>query len=210
LPDNHTITFEDYKKVAAELGVETAAVIAVSKVEAPKGPFLASGLPPILFEGHVFWKELKKLGIDPKKYTAETYKGKYRSVLYQSWTKAYYIGGEREYGRLELASEIHHQAALKSASWGAFQIMGFNHAAAGYKTIDGFVEAMKHSAASQLRAFIHFIKANPRMYNALKNKKWEIFAESYNGSGYKQNAYDTKLAAEYKKAVKLVSESSQN
>jgi hypothetical protein len=203
MTEKNTISIDDYKLVAEELKVDPAAVMAIFKVEAPKGPFLPNGLPPILFEGHVMWKELMAIKDDPKKYLDPSMKGKYKTVLYPKWVKTYYVGGEKEYARLELASEINYQCALKSASWGGPQILGTNYKSAGFKTVEAFVEAMKKSAADQMKAFANFIKAHPRMYNALKNKNWVVFAENYNGPLQAQNNYSGKIEAEYNKAVKL-------
>ena len=49
------------------------------------------------------------------------------------WTKSHYEGGMGEYERLKKALAIHEKAAACSASWGLFQIMGFNYAACGCK-----------------------------------------------------------------------------
>ena len=45
------------------------------------------------------------------------------------WTKSHYKGDMGEYERLKKALAIHEKAAACSASWGLFQIMGFNYAA---------------------------------------------------------------------------------
>ena len=60
------ITEDDFRKAAALLDVELAALKAVEEVETTgRGGFLPSGKPRILFEGHIFWKQLKKRGINP-------------------------------------------------------------------------------------------------------------------------------------------------
>ena len=58
------------------------------------------------------------------------------------WDKSKYLGGVHEYKRLELAKEIDEECALKSASWGMFQIMGFNHLYCGCKDVFEFVKKM--------------------------------------------------------------------
>ena len=58
---------------------------------------------------------------------------------------------------------------------------------------------MYESEEKQLRAMCMFIKSNPKMFNALKKDDWVTFASLYNGSGYKQNKYDTKLQLAYNK-----------
>lgn len=64
-----------------------------------------------------------------------------RVFLYPKWEKGHYKGGMGEYDRLEQARKIHPEAADSSASWGMFQIMGFNYAACGKKSVESFVVA---------------------------------------------------------------------
>ncbi len=82
-----------------------------------------------------------------------------------------------QYGKLERATKLDKDAALKSTSWGAFQIMGFNHHAAGYPTVDAFVDAMKKSESNHLRAFVSFIKSNHALLSSLRKKDWPAFAK---------------------------------
>ncbi len=56
---------KDLIDLAKELKVEVAAVKAVYEVESSGRGFLTSGKPKILFEGHIFWKRLKKHGLNP-------------------------------------------------------------------------------------------------------------------------------------------------
>ena len=48
------LTDEDFKRAAATLNVEVAAVRAVAEVEAAGRGFLADGRPQILYEAHIF------------------------------------------------------------------------------------------------------------------------------------------------------------
>jgi hypothetical protein len=89
-------------------------------------------------------------------------------------------------------------AALKSASWGRFQIMGFNHLLAGHPTIDFFIDAMQRSEAAHLEAFGAFSKSTG-LTDSLKKKDWAKFAKGYNGPAYAGNMYDTKLEHAYSK-----------
>jgi len=133
------LTEEDFKRCAEILGVEVAAVKAVQEVETGgRGGFFAPGRPAILFEGHIFWSQLKKHGLNPEDYV----KGN-EDILYPKWTKSHYKGGIGEYERLKKALAIHEKAAACSASWGLFQIMGFNYAACGCKNLHGFSEIQR-------------------------------------------------------------------
>lgn len=191
--DSKALTDDDFRLAAQLLDVEPAALKAVKKVESGRyGGFLPSGRPVILFEGHIFWNQLKKRGLDPEKYR----KGN-EDILYPKWDKSHYKSGEAEYERLEKARKIHRDAADSSASWGMFQIMGFNHAACGEKRVSGFVDMMCRSELHQLLLSTRFIRSGG-MLPALQKKDWAGFAKRYNGPAYAQNNYDEKLAAAYK------------
>lgn len=174
------LTEDDFRLAALLLDCETAALKSVQKVEtAGRGGFLAAGKPQLLFEGHIFWRQLQLRKIDPAKYQTAN-----ASILYPKWTKTHYKGGIGEYARLEQARKINADAANASASWGMFQIMGFQYQLCGFKTVAQFVSAMCQSERSQLLAFCRFITKNPQMHAALQAKKWATFARLYNGSEY--------------------------
>ncbi len=91
-------------------------------------------------------------------------------------------------------------AGFASASYGRFQILGENYAACGYASSFDFAEAMARDEATQLRAFERFLTANG-LVRVLKARDWAAFARGYNGTAYRVNRYDEKLAAAYAKAV---------
>ena len=182
----------DLKAVANELGVELAVIKAVNEVESNGQGFLGNK-PKILFEGHVFWRQLKKNGLDPKDHVSGN-----ENILYRSWTREHYFGGAREHERLDKAKKIHENAALESASWGLFQIMGYHWKSLGYKSVKDFVRLMNKSEGEHLKAFGRFIVAN-NLSKYLKSRDWANFARRYNGPGYKKNRYDEKLAWAYNK-----------
>lgn len=195
---------KDLSDFADLYGLELAAVKAVNQIESSGKGFLAFGKPRILFEGHVFWKELKKREIEPNSFLNSLS----QDVLYEKWTKKYYRGGEGEYERMEKAAHISalpgtKEAAYCSASWGAFQIMGYNYKNLGYNSIDAWVSAMNDHEREHLAAFGKFIAmksiSGKKLIDWLKEKNWEKFAEGYNGSGYKKNKYDEKLRTTYQK-----------
>ncbi|MDR0338829.1 MAG: N-acetylmuramidase family protein [Desulfovibrio sp.] len=183
--------------MAAKLGVEPCALEAVRRVESNGDGFLPDGQPKILFEGHVFWRELKKRGLNPENYVEGN-----KDILYPKWTRQFYKGDAGEYARLERARAIDREAADRSTSWGAFQIMGNNYRACGYKTLAAFVEAMGRSASEHLRAACGFIRTN-KLDGALRDKDWEAFARGYNGPGYADNQYNVRLNKAYTDCVAL-------
>lgn len=189
----------DIIDLASALGLETAIIKAVNEVESSGRGFTLDGNPKILFEGHVFWKELQKKGIDPKALV----KGN-EDVLYQKWTTKFYKYGKSEYVRLEKAINIIKnnsavaEAAYASASWGLFQIMGYHYKSLGYKEIVEFIGANQLNEGEHLRMFGKFIEVNG-LVKYLKNKDWAGFAYRYNGSAYAKNKYDIKLKKAYEK-----------
>jgi len=202
---NHNSKFlseQDLINFANIFQLELATVKAVNEIESSGKGFLLSGKPKILFEGHVFWRELEKRGINPNDY----YNSNTANVLYKNWTKQYYVGGEGEHVRLQKAKQISSDqrftdAANASASWGCFQIMGFHAMPLGYSSIDDFVQKMSINEGEHLNAFGRFLSTN-HLISFLQNKEWAEFARRYNGAGYKANKYDTKLATAYAKYSK--------
>ena len=187
----------DFQRVADLLGVEVAVVKAIQAVETGgRGGFVAPGRPVILFEGHIFWHELKKQGFNPERYVAGN-----ENILYLKWEKGHYYGGMKEYERLEKAREIHKEAADASTSWGMFQVMGFNYAMCGYGSVEEMVKDMCVGEDKQLEAFARFVKF-AKLQPYLEQKDWAGFARRYNGPGYAQNQYDKKLEEAYRRFAK--------
>ena len=183
------LTFADIVAAASTLGLEPCAVKAVVEVESGGSGFLPDGRVKILFEGHIFWRELKKRGINPELL-------KMPDVLYPKWDKSKYKGGSAEWERLNIAALADKDAALCSASWGLFQIMGFNHAACGFDTVQEFIDAQQGSEAKQLDTFCAYMRSRG-LVKPLAAKDWAGFARRWNGTGYEQNQYDAKLRKAY-------------
>jgi hypothetical protein len=188
----------DLDRAASTLHVDPAAIKAVYEVEAGGAGFL--GLrPKLLFEGHVFWRRIADSGRDP----AALARGN-EDILYEKWTAAHYLGGLGEYARLDRARTIDPVAAVESASWGLFQIMGLNHAAAGFANVDDFVTAMNRCESAHLDAFATFLLDTVDNGKSLRDwlaaGDWPRFARAYNGPGYRKNRYDDKLARAYARA----------
>ena len=178
-------------KRAKENDLSPAAVKAVVKVESNGRGFQRDGKLKILFEGHIFWKELKNVKLNPYNFV----KGN-EDVVFKSFTRKYYASS-LQYGRLNKAKKIHKESALKSASYGMFQVMGFNHKLSGFDSVEAFIEYIKVDEAHQLEAFFNFIKNRKGCFEALKAKQWAKFARIYNGPAYKVNQYDVKLDKNY-------------
>jgi hypothetical protein len=109
-----------------------------------------------------------------------------------------------QYARLEKALSLCEreglgvEPALKSASWGMGQVMGFNHEVAGFASAAEMVEAMKSGEDAQLAAMAGFLIGNG-LTHALLRKDWASFAKRYNGQDYWKNKYDIRLAEQYQR-----------
>ncbi len=182
-----SLTPQDFSLVANQLGVDLAAVYAVTSVESAGRGFLPSGHPVILFERHHFYKNCTT-----EKYALAK---KYPNLCNQN--AGGYVGGEGEVKRYQQALKIDRNAANLATSWGLFQIMGFNFKAAGFDNVGDFVSAMFVSEGEQLKAFASFVINNKSMHKALKTQDWTAFAQAYNGPKYSQNKYDFKLKTAY-------------
>lgn len=180
----------NYQEAARIIGCDEAVIKAVAEVESSGNGFFENDLPKILFEAHIF-----------SKLTKHIYDNEYPDISSRKWNRKLYKWGEAEYVRLNMAKELNEEAAIKSASWGKFQIMGFNFEYCGYSDVFSFVEAMQVSEREHLLAFIGFVKSL-KLDKYLISKKWGKFAEGYNGKDYKKNNYDTKLKAAYIKFSK--------
>jgi peptidoglycan hydrolase-like protein with peptidoglycan-binding domain len=181
--DPSPLTDADFERAATTLGCSVAAVRAVASVESRGAGFLADGRPKILFERKWFHR-----------FTNGKWSDSHSDI---SWPeRGGYKGNEAEYSRLEAAIKLDREAALKSASWGTFQVMGFNYQVSGYKDVEAFVKAMVSGSAGHLQAFLGYIQGN-KLDDELRRLDWAGFARGYNGKDYKENKYDEKLARAY-------------
>lgn len=179
-----TLTNEDFKRVAEELGVEVAAIKAVVKIEA--GPklegFWAPGVPVVNYAKSLF-----------DKYNGKTKGRKLKDAKVPSGLSGYAL---KEWTSLTNARKINADAADMGTYWGMFQIGGFNYKLCGCQSVEEMVEKVCESEFSQLEMFAVFIR-NSGMLEALKNKDWTTFARKYNGPSYAKRGYHTRMAKEY-------------
>ncbi len=198
-------------------------VKAIIEVESSGRGHLPDGRPKILFEGHRFWNWLVKDGKDPQALQAN-----YANIIYEKWTTQYYKGGSGEFDRLKSAKTIDAKAAVYSASWGLFQILGENleHNIKGrlrpdkvaqgdgyyYTDVVDFEKKQEVSEYYHFLDFLEFIKTKTARGKRLieyisedndGNYDWAAFAYGYNGRGYKENQYDIRLKTAYVKYAAL-------
>ncbi|MBI1762263.1 MAG: DUF3380 domain-containing protein [Acidobacteria bacterium] len=167
------------------LQVGVPELVAVGTVETRGFGYLPDRRPLILFERHIFSRETSHRfdGVD--------------SNISNRQPGGYGPGGAQQYDRLLRAVALDREAALRSASWGLGQVMGFNAQAAGYADTETMVVEMMESENAQLLAMAHFINSQPKAAAALRAHDWAGFARVYNGADFAINKYDKKLAAAF-------------
>lgn len=188
-----TLTEQQIKDAAIRIDVPYAALKAVIEVEARSSGFFSTGEPAILFERHVFWRQLgairwftmrlKIMALHPR--VCNKYSGGYGRY-------------SEQHDKLRIAASYNRDVALQSASWGIGQVMGYHWKALGYPSLQSFINDMYHSEARQLEAMLRYIKAN-NLIDELQRGDWAGFARGYNGPKYKKNNYDEKLRQAYNK-----------
>lgn len=181
----------DLPKIGRRIGVGEDELHAVMDVESRGSGFDAQGRPAMLFEPHVFWRFLTE---DQRKYAA------LEGLAYRSWGEQPYP--KDSYPRLLSAMAINKDAALRSASWGAFQIMGFNAGMAGYPSAEAMVLHFMEDEEHHLNAMVTFL-ISAGLDDELRRHDWRGFARGYNGKGYEKNAYHIKLARAYAKWARI-------
>ena len=178
---------KDYQEASEELCVATPKVKAVADIESRGSGFFDNGEPKILYEAHIFSDE-----------TEGQFDESHPNISSPYWDRSLYEGGKAEHDRLQKAVELDREAALKSASWGKFQILGRNFSVCGYDSLQDFINAMYRSEKGHLEAFTGFIQ-NQGLDEPLREEDWESFAAAYNGSDFRKNAYHIKLKEAYEK-----------
>jgi hypothetical protein len=187
VPPQSAITTADIAELADKWNINPCHLRAVLRVESAGSGFLLNEPPParpkILFEAHWFYK-LTPLPVSKTRPDLSS----------RRWNRDLYEGGSAEWNRLDDAMEFDETQALKSASWGLGQVMGFNYTAAGCDNIEQFVVENFTGEKQQFNHMLNFIDNNNLMGH-LRAGRWANFAKGYNGAGYRANRYDEKLAA---------------
>lgn len=161
-----------FEASAQRLGCEVAAVRAVVKVESGSSGFGTDGRPIILFEPHIF-----------SRLTQRRFDASHPDLSYGSWgAKPYPKTQADRWAQMNKAFALDGEAAVASASWGLFQIMGMNYAKCGFTSAKAFVEDMAKSEERQLLAFEGFVRSSD-LIDELQRLDWEGFARVYNGPG---------------------------
>ncbi len=185
-------------------GIEPAGLLTVTQVETGGRAFEPADLDPsdgiepcMLFERHRFYARLK--AIAPKLLG----EAKRQGLAIPKWLgpgSSQYADQKTSAGRLALiarAAAIHPEAAYQACSMGLYQVMGENHAAAGYgSAVEMHAGLTRGGIESHLACGIAFMRSKGLLKH-LAGRDWKAFAKGYNGTAYAKNRYDRKLADAY-------------
>lgn len=176
---------QDLPRIGARIGVGEDELHAFMEVEAANSGFDSKGRPKMLFEPHVFYRNLSG---------AKRSQAVKAGLAYAKWKSGSYP--KDSYPRLQAAMAIDETAALKAASWGLGQILGENHGIVGYATVQAMVLAFMADEEHHLAAIVEFLIAT-KIADDLKAHRWDVVASVYNGPGYKTHNYHGRMAKAY-------------
>lgn len=177
----------DLPRIGAMIGVGEDELHAFMDVESAGSGFDRQGRPTMLFEPHVFYRNLS--GDLRARAVA-------MGLAYPKWKPGAYPADS--YPRLLKAVEIDERAALLAASWGSTQVLGENYKECGYSTPQALVRAFMDDEENHLLGTVKFIIATG-IADDLRAHRWAKVARVYNGAGYSKNHYDTKMASAFAK-----------
>ncbi|AZN72245.1 DUF3380 domain-containing protein [Georhizobium profundi] len=181
----------DLPRIGHRIGVGEDELHAFMDVEAAGSGFDRQGRPKMLFEPHVFHRNLTP---------ARRSKAVKAGLAYARWGEKLYPSDS--YPRLVEAMAIDETAALKAASWGLGQILGENFAMVGYESPQDMVWAFMEDEEHHLEAIVDFL-IGANLDDHLRNHRWEDLARGYNGPGYAKHNYHGRMAAAYAKWAKI-------
>jgi hypothetical protein len=188
-PD-YPVDARDIAVAASELRVDVAKVWAIYDVESSGDAFI-DGRPAILFEPHRFSKS-----------TGHRFDKSHPTLSSWTWNrKLYPRSQDGRWRQLLDAVALDVDAGFMSASYGAFQILGENYAVCGAPDPWSFAWRQAQTVGDQLDAFIRFV-AERGLSGPLRRGDWAAFARGYNGTAYRENKYDEKLAAAFARRMK--------
>lgn len=176
---------DDYARAARDLAVKPVWPQTIAHIESLGRPFAPSGRPLIRIEKH-WWKREAYAGRpDADRARAAKEIDRIRQLNPDSQAD--------RWENFEVLHSIDPVAAVRCTSFGAFQIMGFNHARCGFSDPLLFLEGMALGAGAQTLAFVNFVRDSPKLHAAMKAGDPPAIALHYNGELYAQNRYDVKL-----------------
>ena len=166
-------------------------------VEAGRRTHSPDGHAIIRFEGHIFRRELGNDELWARHFRtgSPAWTGQeWRPTADGEW-RAIHTGRQAdEYAVLEFALRLHREAAYRSISVGAPQIMGFNHARVGYASAQLMWQAFTDSAGAQMVAMCNFVLTDPDLHASINAHDWPEIGRRYNGAASAGELYQAAYA----------------
>jgi hypothetical protein len=179
---------------AQENGIQPARLLALVEVETAGEPLeIDNKTPRLLFERHVFYREVSKRAKSVLPVAVA------KGLAIPKWSRSTQYKDEgtsaKRLALIAKARGVHEDCANRSASWGLGQTMGFLAEEHGFHNATEMVQSMVEGGVpAQLANLVRELK-NKKLIAPLNAGNWPVVARGYNGSGYRQNQYDTKMAA---------------
>jgi murein L,D-transpeptidase YcbB/YkuD len=186
-------TLAAINKIAAEQGYEPAALQAVAEVESAGQVFaLVNGKqePLIRWEGHYFDARL-----------TDDQRAEARRQGLASPTPGGVKNPQSQAARWAIvtrASKINKQAALESFSIGLGQVMTALWKKLGFGSVQELIATARSSAGGQIELMARYIDKFG-LADELQRHDFTGFARGYNGSGFRKNKYNIKMAEAYQR-----------
>jgi hypothetical protein len=180
---------------AAALGINTAAAAGIMKVESGGATFSeATNRTIARFENHHLWSRWGRRSAANRQLFQQHFQfaagprpwegHRFRDGPTDAW-RGFHGNQAQEWHVLEFAQRLAGDVAYECASFGAGQIMGFNHGLVGFASAREMVESYNRSERSQITGIFEFIRAN-RLAAAVNANDYEQVARRYNGPGQAQ------------------------
>jgi len=167
------------------LGVDPGIAVGALATESGGSGFGADGRLLIRFENQIFYDYWGKshdakfrdhFAFAPVHQWTEH---RWRPASNQEWRQCH-ANQSGEWDVFTFARGLDEPAALMSISMGLTQVMGFNHEAIGYPTVQDMFAAFCGNARYQIIGFFDFVRRNGGVRH-LRNRDYAAFASMYNG-----------------------------
>jgi hypothetical protein len=180
-PQAPAITPEQLAAIAADLGCTVRQINAVASVESSGGGFDKTGKPKILFERHLFHRLTG---------------GRYSPAPYSNAAGGGY--DEPSWSKLAYAAGRDPDAAFSACSWGKFQVLGTHWSKLGYASAYELAFSTVQSEAAHYELLSRYVRtfglADELRAVSADPETCRGFAAGYNGPGYRNFKYHTRIA----------------
>ena len=183
-PDEPTATPPTPQPQPDTRRIDPRVMEAIMSVEAGRRTHNEDGNAIIRFEAHIFKRELRNDEMWARHFRVGTpawHDQEWRPSPTDGWRRIHTGRQADEYAVLEFAQRLNREAAYRSISVGAPQIMGFHHARIGYSTALLMWQAFTDSVSAQMIAMCNFVLTDQALHAAVNAHDWPRIGKIYNG-----------------------------